>query len=82
MEAGTASAIRGSEIMLCYVWEVLFFSNTPTWFSVAGGICVFLSVLGVSLQKIKYINEERERNPLLVHQAGNPWENDAASNLL
>lgn len=50
-QAGPVSLARSSDIVFAFIWQVLFFSEIPNAYSVAGAILVLSSVVLTGLRK-------------------------------
>ncbi|CAL8301497.1 unnamed protein product [Lota lota] len=50
-KAGPVALMRTLDVLLAFVFQFIFFSRAPTWWSLGGALCVVLSTCGVVLRK-------------------------------
>ncbi|KAG7492783.1 hypothetical protein MATL_G00017860 [Megalops atlanticus] len=50
-KAGPVALMRTMDVLLAFIFQFLFLSRTPTWWSLGGALCVIGSTTGVALRK-------------------------------
>ncbi|XP_036396965.1 solute carrier family 35 member G1 isoform X2 [Megalops cyprinoides] len=50
-KAGPVALMRTMDVVLAFIFQFLFLSRTPTWWSLGGALCVISSTTGVALRK-------------------------------
>lgn len=50
-KAGPVALTRTVDVVLAFLFQFIFFSRAPTWWSLGGALCVVLSTSGVAVRK-------------------------------
>ncbi|KAM7370795.1 hypothetical protein PAMP_010316 [Pampus punctatissimus] len=50
-KAGPVALMRTVDVMLAFIFQLIFFNHAPTWWSLGGALCVVVSTSGVALRK-------------------------------
>ncbi|XP_005471306.1 solute carrier family 35 member G1 [Oreochromis niloticus] len=50
-KAGPVALMRTVDVVLAFIFQFIFFSRAPTWWSLGGALCIVVSTSGVAIRK-------------------------------
>lgn len=50
-KAGPVALMRTVDVVLAFIFQFIFFSRAPTWWSLGGALCIVASTSGIALRK-------------------------------
>lgn len=50
-KAGPVALMRTVDVVLAFIFQFIFFSRAPTWWSLGGALCIVVSTSGVAVRK-------------------------------
>lgn len=50
-KAAPVALMRTVDVVLSFIFQFIFFSHTPTWWSLGGALCIVASTSGIALRK-------------------------------
>lgn len=50
-KAGPVALMKTVEVVLAFIYQFIFFSRAPTWWSLGGALCIAVSTSGVAIRK-------------------------------
>lgn len=50
-KAGPVALMRTVDVVLAFIFQFIFFSHAPTWWSLGGALCIVASTSGTALRK-------------------------------
>ncbi|XP_003409051.1 solute carrier family 35 member G1 [Loxodonta africana] len=56
-KAGLVAIMRTMDVVFAFVFQIIFFNDVPTWWTVGGALCVVASSTGAAIRKCQSSNE-------------------------
>ncbi|XP_077802949.1 solute carrier family 35 member G1 isoform X3 [Macaca mulatta] len=50
-KAGPVAIMRTMDVVFAFIFQIIFFNNVPTWWTVGGAVCVVASNVGAAVRK-------------------------------
>ncbi|KAK2503772.1 hypothetical protein MC885_016468 [Smutsia gigantea] len=50
-KAGPVALMRTMDVVFAFIFQIIFFNDVPTWWTVGGGLCVVASSAGAAIRK-------------------------------
>ncbi|MEE6485642.1 hypothetical protein FKM82_014360 [Ascaphus truei] len=63
-KAGPVSIMRTMDVVFAFIFQALFLSHTPTWWTVGGALCVIASTAGTAIRKWYVSAQKNKQNAL------------------